>query len=388
MQIDLSTIYSLLFGTLGVSAALTYWERRFHPRRGDVLNLLTLGYLAFVLGCALLVLPILPSPYQRAPAFLLNLFGYTTMLSAVLRLNGQGLPRQARIATLPLALFCFLVFPLLSYEAWSLFCSSVIALVSGGMALTLIRGRAFGTLRSRVPAFCVFAFHALFYSGRVVFFAIDDARNSPLFFAGLAKITMFEAVLFAIAAPMLLLSLVREEGEARILSASQTDYLTGLANRRALFDRSRDCLRESAESGESVSVLIFDLDHFKTINDTYGHQVGDEVLKLFARTLEADLQPADLAARFGGEEFVALLIGKSREEARNTAQRVSRAFTREVAHLDGHAIHATVSVGLAHSNGSDADFSRLLSQADAALYRAKSLGRNRIEQAASLAAVA
>ncbi|WP_019998030.1 GGDEF domain-containing protein [Aureimonas ureilytica] len=388
MSIDLTTVYALLFGTLGVSTALTFWERRFHPRRSDVLNMLTLGYLAFIFGSAFMAFPILPSPYQRAPAFLLTIAGYGTMLHAVLRLNGQVLPRFTPIAALPLALFCFVVFPRISYETWSLFCSFSITLVSAGAALTLIRGAAFRTLRSRIPAFGVFAFHTLFYGARVAIFAVDDSKNSPLFFATLARVTMFEGVLFAIAAPMLLLSLVREEGEARILTASQTDHLTGLANRRALFEHSAKRLQEAEAAGEAVSVLMFDLDHFKRINDTHGHQVGDEVLRLFGSVLKGELRGQDLSARFGGEEFVAVVVGRSLEDAREDAQRIARRFTREVSGLNGRAIQATVSIGLAHGKPRADALERLLREADGALYRAKALGRNRIEQAPVLAAVA
>ncbi len=94
MYIDLSTIYAFMFASLAVSGALTFWERRFHPLRKDVLAEWALAYAAFTLGCALLIFAIIPTPYQRAPAFLLNLFGYVALLDGVLRLNG-GLCRSA-----------------------------------------------------------------------------------------------------------------------------------------------------------------------------------------------------------------------------------------------------------------------------------------------------
>lgn len=393
MYIDLSTIYAFMFASLAVSGALTFWERRFHPLRKDVLAEWALAYAAFTLGCALLIFAIIPTPYQRAPAFLLNLFGYVALLDGVLRLNGGALPLRLRWASLPFAGFCFALFPHLSYETWSLLCSAAIAPICGAATVTLLRGCSFSALRSRKPAVLVFGFHAIFYAARVTLFLAsglmgESLASFPEFFTALAKITMFEGVLFAIAAPMLLLSLVREEGEARILEASNTDYLTGLPNRRALFDRSVRRIQEARSDGASVSVMVFDLDHFKLINDTHGHQTGDDVLKLFAGILDRELRSSDLAARFGGEEFVVLLTGQTREETRELAQRIARAFAVEAARFDGLAINATVSVGLVHCVDADRGFETLLAEADAALYRAKALGRNRVEQAPGLAAVA
>ena len=393
MHIDLSTIYALLFATLAVSGALTYWERRFHPLRKGVLAELTLAYVAFCVGCALLIFPIIPPPYQRAPAFLITILGYVSLWDGVLKLNGQRVPRLLRFASLPFAVFCCALFPLLSYEIWSVFCSAIIGPVCGASAWALLRGQAFTDLRSAKPAVVVFGFHGIFYIVRVTLFLAsaimgESLESFPEFYSALAKITMFEGVLFAIAAPMLLLSLVREEGEARILAASQTDYLTGLPNRRALFDRSARRLQEARGDKKSVSVLVFDLDHFKAINDTHGHQMGDDVLKLFASILDRELRSSDLAARFGGEEFVVFLTGQSREETREVALRIARNFAAESARFDGLAIDATVSVGMVHCASAERSFDVLLSEADAALYRAKALGRNRVEQATGLAAVA
>ncbi|WP_062111046.1 GGDEF domain-containing protein [Aureimonas sp. AU40] len=388
MQIDLSTLYVLVLGTLGVSASLTYWERRFQPHRQTVLARWALGHVAFATGCALSVFPLIESPHQRAPIFLLMVCGYGTMLAGVLMLNNQSVPRLWWAGALLFAALCFALFPHITLEQWHMFAGASIALISGATGLVLRRGAAFLSLRSRRPAALVFLFHAAFYVARVAVFLVFDLTSGPVILASLAKLTMFEAVLFAVAAPMLLLSLVREEGEAHLFTASQTDYLTGLPNRRALFERAERRLREADETGEAVSVLVFDLDHFKSINDTHGHQIGDEVLKLFARTAERELRSIDLIARFGGEEFVAVVAGRSLEEVRGDAQRVARSFSAEAAGFGRLGLHATVSVGLAHTTGRDADLSRLLSQADAALYRAKTLGRDRIEQAPPLAAVA
>jgi diguanylate cyclase (GGDEF)-like protein len=124
-------------------------------------------------------------------------------------------------------------------------------------------------------------------------------------------------------------------------------------------------------------VLIFDLDQFKTINDRYGHAIGDEALKLFAVTARKTLRASDLFARFGGEEFVVMLPG-SLGEATAAAERVRRAFERAAVSVAGCTLGATVSVGAA-STPRDASVATLLTTADRALYRAKANGRNRTE---------
>jgi diguanylate cyclase (GGDEF)-like protein len=187
--------------------------------------------------------------------------------------------------------------------------------------------------------------------------------------------TMFEGVLYSVAAPMVLMALVREEREGRLLELSQTDYLTGLDNRRALFRKAERLLAR----GAPASLLVFDLDHFKTINDLYGHQTGDDVLKLFAAVAEADLRPVDVVARLGGEEFAALLPGIGRDEAKAVARRVSQRFSSAAGDSKGLNLAVTASVGVAESTIGTADLDTLLSAADRALYRAKHLGRNRVE---------
>ncbi len=390
MRIDLTTLYILVIATLGVSATLTLWERRFQTTRRTELKIWSLAYLAMIAGTALLVLPLLTPPYQRGPGSALMMTGYASLLLGVRRFEGRAVPSIRRLAllALPGAALAVFVLPLVSYSAWHLSSSLLIAALCGWTGVMLLRSEPLATLRSRPLAAAVFLLHGGFYGVRALVFTIAQPAAYPGFFSGFASVTMLEGVLFAVAAPMLLLALVREESEARILTTSETDYLTGLANRRALFTRSRRRLAEARMRSESVAVLVFDLDHFKRINDTHGHDIGDEVLKLFARIAERELRSEDFMARFGGEEFVAVVVGEPTETVREAAQTIARDFAREAASFDGLAVVATVSVGLALSQDGQDELALLLSRADAALYRAKTLGRNRIEQAPALAAAA
>lgn len=161
-----------------------------------------------------------------------------------------------------------------------------------------------------------------------------------------------------------------------------TDPLTGLLNRRALFER---C--DQRMIGPETAVLVFDLDHFKSINDTFGHAAGDRVLKIFAAELAVNCMPGDTAARLGGEEFALILTDVMPNRAEMVAEGIRRAFSDHEIHLEGETLTCTVSAGVALGRSVPMDFDAMLSAADKALYIAKRSGRNRIEVASHLHAV-
>lgn len=159
---------------------------------------------------------------------------------------------------------------------------------------------------------------------------------------------------------------------------SSTDALTGLANRRA-FDRVLTVeSKRSARHGQPVSLLLFDIDHFKQVNDSYGHLVGDQVLQELARTLMERLRVTDTAARFGGEEF-AVIVAAPPEGALVAAERWREDIEAQVL-PDGHggSFRISVSVGVATLGEHCPDANALLAAADEALYRAKEGGRNQV----------
>jgi diguanylate cyclase (GGDEF)-like protein len=160
-------------------------------------------------------------------------------------------------------------------------------------------------------------------------------------------------------------------------TAASTDHLTGLLNRRALMDNATQLCTRQAKRKEPVAVLMFDLDHFKSINDRFGHHVGDEVLRLFGAVARANMRASDLIGRLGGEEFFALLPGTI-SDAAIVAERVRAAFEVAAVSVGGCDAGATVSTGVA-SGAPGTDVTALLIRSDAALYRAKAKGRNRVE---------
>jgi len=168
--------------------------------------------------------------------------------------------------------------------------------------------------------------------------------------------------------------------EARRLAS--TDTLTGLLNRRAFIERIEKARAASEHKLFPTSLLLLDVDHFKKVNDTLGHDAGDAVLQGVARVLSSIARKSDFVARWGGEEFVVALTQTAEAGARVAAERVRRAIADAKYMLpSGQAHKATASVGLASAESADWHLEDLLGRADKAMYAAKHRGRNRVETA-------
>ena len=165
---------------------------------------------------------------------------------------------------------------------------------------------------------------------------------------------------------------------ARLSRQAQTDGLTGLANRRLLAERLEDELARATRNGTSVSLVMADIDNFKQINDSLGHQAGDEVLRVFAAALDRSVRETDLAARYGGEEFVVVLPGAKLANAVRAAEQMRKtAAELEISGRNGEVAGFTVSFGVAEFP-TYANAEALIAAADAALYQAKRGGKNRV----------
>jgi diguanylate cyclase (GGDEF)-like protein len=180
-----------------------------------------------------------------------------------------------------------------------------------------------------------------------------------------------------IALAFMVLALAKERRELEQRVDALTDPLTGLPNRRALVEAAHELERPGAAPKDNpIAVLLFDLDHFKEINDAYGHRLGDHVLRVFAETLSRQLDGSSFVARMGGEEFAAILPGANQTAAVTAAESVRSAFESSAACVEGVAVRGTVSVGACSDAEADCDLGTLFHRADTALYRAKSAGRN------------
>ncbi|WP_312943755.1 PleD family two-component system response regulator [Agrobacterium sp.] len=164
-----------------------------------------------------------------------------------------------------------------------------------------------------------------------------------------------------------------------------TDGLTGLHNRRYLDNHLKVLFNRAATRGRSLSVCITDIDRFKVVNDTYGHDAGDEILKEFAARLRATVRGADLACRYGGEEFVVVMPDTTAEMAANIAERLRMSIEGKpfVLRSSGQEINITASLGISCNSPNVETPEQLLKEADNALYDAKRAGRNRVVAAAA-----
>ena len=166
--------------------------------------------------------------------------------------------------------------------------------------------------------------------------------------------------------------------QERISKEAMVDGLTGLYNRNAFFKRFREILALCGRKGDPVSVLMIDADHFKSINDHFGHQVGDRALRFIAEVIAKNLRESDVAGRYGGEEFSVVLPATRLEGAKLVAERIRRLCETGTISAGGQSLKVTVSIGVtAQERVGVLDAEDIVRRADEALYRAKSLGRNR-----------
>ena len=170
----------------------------------------------------------------------------------------------------------------------------------------------------------------------------------------------------------------RRFATAEMLQANFSDYLTGIANRRSFFDSADLEIKRWHRFPRPLSLLAIDADHFKKINDSFGHSVGDTVLRNLAHLVVQTVRDIDIVARIGGEEFAVLLMGADEVAATEAAERILYGIASQVLHIEGHEIRYTVSIGVCTMTASMANTTDLLKEADKALYIAKNAGRNRL----------
>ena len=213
------------------------------------------------------------------------------------------------------------------------------------------------------------------------FFAAFQARRSMLLFAA----SLVSLLLFAAAIALLLLSrrhfrdaVALQEAHRQLSQLVDTDALTGAASRRHFIKQLENELRRAVRYRSDLCLLMLDIDHFKHVNDTHGHPVGDEVLREFVVLCKSVLRSHDLIGRLGGEEFAVMLPHTDLDGARCVAEKLRLAIAGAAIHTAKGEISITVSIGVAISQLNEEDGTRLTMRADNALYAAKQSGRNRV----------
>ena len=236
------------------------------------------------------------------------------------------------------------------------------------------------SLHSRWPALAIPAMHGLVLMFPILlgdFMGVEAGALNVR--SGWVAAFAIELVLYAVGTVFIIFMLVSERTVKAHKTAASVDPLTGLFNRRGFSELSTRMITREQAAGRPVTVLIFDIDHFKQVNDRFGHPAGDEILKLFANVLVHTLRITDIVGRIGGEEFAATLPCPV-EEAVIAADRVRAVFANAGVQVDDTPVVTSVSVGVS-GGPAGTDLNSLLGAADTALYRAKRGGRNRVEVA-------
>jgi diguanylate cyclase (GGDEF)-like protein len=235
------------------------------------------------------------------------------------------------------------------------------------------------SLRGRWPALFVPMLYGAVFLFPISLVSLLPANVAAALAPGWVALFVLVMTLYAVGTAFIVLVVATERTMRMHRDAAVTDELTGLLNRRGVLQAAQALIARQAQKGQSVGALMFDLDHFKSINDRFGHAIGDQALHLFAVTASASTRATDIVGRFGGEEFVALLPGTI-ADAKLVAERIRKAFEAVGVTVAGCDLNATVSIGAA-AGQPGTDIVALLAAADAALFRAKANGRNRVEAA-------
>ena len=236
-------------------------------------------------------------------------------------------------------------------------------------------------LAARWPLMGFLAVHALVFIGAAIETIVaPPVLNQPPALTSWFGIIHFETTLFVMGSAFCMVLICKERIVLGYMEAARVDPLTGTANRAAFFESATRLYQRCREQQAPCSLIMFDLDRFKLINDTFGHQVGDRILRDFADTVRLSLRPNDLFGRYGGEEFLVVLPGASIETAYVIAERVRSVFASGNAAIEGKSIPATVSAGVT-STHTDIPLGAMIEAADQAMYSAKRAGRNRVERA-------
>jgi diguanylate cyclase (GGDEF)-like protein len=267
-------------------------------------------------------------------------------------------------------------------DARALIASSIITAYTWLTAYEFWRGRS-EALVSRWPAIFMFFAHGALYILRTPLVAmLPSATTSDTLFASVwMTVLSTESLLLTISSAFILLAMAKERSELRHRTAAMVDPLTGIANRRSFMQDAALMAKQHIADPRPTAVLLIDLDRFKSINDRFGHALGDRVLEIFTDAARKSTRGSDLIGRLGGEEFAAMLVDTNRDKAVEVAERIRESFAQMAQEVDGRAVCGTVSIGLVHTEAPTLDLPELLAQADQALYCAKERGRNRVEVA-------
>lgn len=376
MQFDSTTTLiaaCCIIAVLGAQMLFFWWRDRRAPW-------LAWYAAAFIVGTGALLIYLLPSQGHEfvnfGPGNSLRILPFVFVWHGARAFAGRK-PEQL-VGVLAIAIWlalCSIPNFLFSLEWRVVTASAYIVVFCGLAAFELWRVRD-EHLPSLYPAVIAYVSYAILGAIRI---CVVDIAPFPVgarpMEAGWVAASAFVTFIHAAFLTALTISMTREREELEQRRFALSDPLTGLLNRRAFLDQVGAPHRRAIDL-QPLTLLVLDLDHFKLINDRYGHEAGDRMLRHFSDIARASLRPGDLLFRMGGEEFCAVLRNISGQQARQMAERLRRAYAERPIQVDGETIFGTVSIGIAAEEQMGEDLDLLLAAADSALYAAKAKGRN------------
>lgn len=319
-----------------------------------------------------------PTPLVVNLSFATILLGYSLNWAGMRRFCRRPAPAAAILAP-PVAWLILVQLPLFHSPEWRIAASAVMTCIwCLATAWTLWRYTD-EELFARIPTVAWLTFYGLFMAARV---PLALSQSFPDGASALASLTMtmglFAAVIHVVLISFLQLALAKGRADNRYRKAAETDMLTGIANRRAFFDRAGPMVEAALREGRPAAVLVIDIDRFKAINDNLGHAGGDAVIVAVAHAIRDSLRPGDVCGRLGGEEFGCILPGTPLHAATGLAEALRARIASLGLNFEGTAVKVSASIGIAVTGAGTDTIDRLIAEADAGLYQAKRTGRDRV----------
>ncbi|KQQ14109.1 diguanylate cyclase [Methylobacterium sp. Leaf123] len=377
----MDVVTMLVMSLAAAAAAAGFLAVEWRILRNPALLLWSAGFAAIVLGCSL-------SPV-RATSFLVGVWfangllvvAHLLFLFGAARFTGRRigrlwwglLPAWAGLLLLPAG-----IDPTPAFAMTNAGLVALAALRAAHLLLSRV-GTPFPERTAASDALgAVFLAHGTFYALKALLVPVPGAFVSLVSFKGvLIQVSLFEGILVEMLLALLMAAAVRRRREEAMTALAERDPLTGAFNRRAFESRAAEALRDMAAARQPGALLLLDVDRFKTVNDSFGHAVGDRILVALTGVLEACLPRSAILARLGGDEFVILVPGLDAAAASGLGAAIRDRMARESGR--GLPTGATVSLGAALFTGGPAGLDTLMALADTALYEAKAHGRDRLQ---------
>lgn len=380
MQLDtltLTAMGSFVAACSGVTLLIVWWANR------ETAAVAFWGLASLAAATALFSL-VMGTAYHE-PAFMIGSAYLLVLNHGLVWMGARALDsKPASIVVTLLGLAVFFIAGMLPFANPGAAALALSAAYLVAAAVSLWQSRA-ERLPARRPLLVLVAIHAVVTflgPASMVGNAGPMIQAPPLM--SLFGVIHFESIIFAVGTAVFVLLFVKERSEAASNLAATVDSLTGIANRAAFMHAATNILDRCRREDAPVSVVMFDLDKFKSINDAFGHATGDAVIRRFCAVTATALRPNDAFGRLGGEEFAVVLASSSIESAVARAERIRAAFEADCRIVGDYQVYATASAGVSASVNGDTELGSLLKMADQALYVAKAAGRNRVKRADQL----